>query len=138
MKMTMIQRRARATLVVAGLTLGAYLVLVPAVGWWPATGAAGLLGLWGAMEWVFPLRGKDRPGLDEREQMILRRSHGIGYTVVWLLITTFVVLIALLAEDAVPKLWIVSFFWMLYLLFGSSQAIATLIQCRFDHGSPEE
>ncbi len=99
--MSQLQKYAWFNLAVITLTTAVYLALVPVVGWLLAMPAFGLYGFLGFG--AFILR-KNRPGkvvLDERENLIWKRSGRIAFGTFWcLFVLACMVPMAILGPNA--------------------------------------
>ncbi len=105
--MTAMQRFAWFNLGVIALTMVAILLLLAFAGK-AAVGAFGILGLIGLSP-LFLRRRKVQVTIDERDQVIQRRSWMIAYVVFWLAFVLAAVLLApaVYGQEGVVPVWIV-------------------------------
>ncbi len=127
--MTATQRFAWFNLAVIALTLIAVLALLTFAGK-AALGGFGILGLIGLSPFI--LRGrKAQVVIDERDQIIQRRSWFIAYSVFWMLFVLAAVLLAptVYGQEGGVPVWVVqSSVFVAFMIVQAAASIAILVQ----------
>ncbi|MFH0908213.1 MAG: hypothetical protein V1929_05585 [bacterium] len=83
--MSRLEKHAWFNIAVFAAACVLFAIAYPRIGLLPATGCIGLCGLWGLTPRLFYPKGNLYAFLDEREQVIMRRSLQNGHAVFWAL-----------------------------------------------------
>ncbi len=127
------ERLAWFNLGVLFLTLLGFVVAIPFLGVKAATGAFGLVGLWGIGPFLY--RRKDRQGnviADERDYSIQSKAVIIGYAIFWIAFVSgnMIVWAAYREKGSIPADILPIFVLAGFAVFVLTRSIATLVQYR--------